>query len=55
MVAHERVSSLESNNQGERVLGASQSGRHSQQAGPSDGATWEATNSSTGNTRLAAE
>lgn len=49
-----RVYSLESNNKGERFLGAGGSGRVYQQADPSDGAGWKAIDTSTGNALLAA-
>ncbi|GAB7093801.1 hypothetical protein JCM30237_09530 [Halolamina litorea] len=49
-----RIHSLESNNKGERFLGAGGSGRIYHKADASDGAGWKVTNTSTGNALLAA-
>lgn len=49
-----RVYSLESNNKGERFLGAGGSGRVYRIADPTDGAGWKAIETSTGNALLAA-
>lgn len=49
-----RVHALESNNKGERFLGAGGSGRVYRQADASDGAGWKVTTTNTGNALLAA-
>lgn len=49
-----RVYSLESNNKGERSLGAGGSGRIYRKADSTDGAGWKVTDTSTGNALLAA-
>lgn len=51
---NKRVHSLESNNKGQRFLGAGGSGRVYHKADASDGAGWKVTDTSTGNALLAA-